>query len=152
MSAYLRHVALLYVALRSGYCLALNTRNFSKFRLLVFCWNWLSILLMLVYMGTMIVILLNILKARPTFRQIKLPVWSMMWMVFHSSLDIANDWPETLKNGKKLAEWRWRRGWSFPFNCFQITFTDKRKKVFKWLHPTVLRWMQSKCSTFSQSF
>ena len=31
------------------------------------------------------------LKARPTFRQIKLPVWSMMWMVFHSSLDIAND-------------------------------------------------------------
>ena len=55
-------------------------------------------------MGTVIVILHNILNARPTFRQIKLLVWIMTWMVFHSSLDIANDLAEALKNGKKLAE------------------------------------------------
>ena len=36
----------------------------------------------------------------------------------------------------------------FPNNIYWL----KEKKVFKWLHPTVLRRMQSKCSTFSQSF
>ena len=52
------------VALRSGKCLDLNAMNFSKFFLFVFCCSWLSILLMLAYMGTVIVILLNILIAQ----------------------------------------------------------------------------------------
>ena len=52
------------VAPRSGKCLDLNAMNFSKFFLFVFCCSWLSILLMLAYMGTVIVILFNILIAQ----------------------------------------------------------------------------------------
>ena len=52
------------VALRSGKCLDFNAMNLSKFFLFVFCCSWLSILLMLAYMGTVIVILLNILIAQ----------------------------------------------------------------------------------------
>ena len=48
------------VTLRSGKCLALNLMNFSKFCSFVFCCRRLSILLMLAYMGTAIVVLLDI--------------------------------------------------------------------------------------------